>query len=201
MSAVRSTSSDGQQRLDRDARGRSRRLTRKVEPPSAVSSANARSRADSNRSSRRFSRHRRTTRSNTVGSAPLALLRPPGSSLRIAFMRLDRRFAFERPPARQHLVENRPEREDVRPCDRRERPLTCSGDMYPTVPSRVPAAVIAEAVSTADRAVSGSRTGRSFARPKSRIFTRPSSVTKTFSGFRSRWTIPLSWAAARPRAI
>lgn len=42
--------------------------------------------------------------------------------------------------------------------------------------------------------------GLSFARPKSRIFGRPSRVTKTFSGFRSRWTIPFSWAAERPSA-
>ena len=39
------------------------------------------------------------------------------------------------------------------------------------------------------------------ARPKSRIFTRPSDVTKRFSGFRSRWTIPFSCAAASPCAI
>ncbi len=32
----------------------------------------------------------------------------------------------------------------------------------------------------------------SLARPKSRIFTRPSFVTKRFSGFKSRWTIPFS---------
>ncbi len=38
----------------------------------------------------------------------------------------------------------------------------------------------------------------SFARPKSRILTRPSFVTKRFSGFKSRWTMPLSCAAARP---
>ena len=41
----------------------------------------------------------------------------------------------------------------------------------------------------------------SLARPKSRIFTRSSEVTNTFSGFRSRWTIPFSCAAASPRAI
>ncbi len=39
------------------------------------------------------------------------------------------------------------------------------------------------------------------ARPKSTIFTRPSAVTITFSGFRSRWTMPASCAAARPSAI
>ena len=41
----------------------------------------------------------------------------------------------------------------------------------------------------------------SFARPKSRILTRPSFVRKRFSGFRSRWTIPFSCAAASPCAI
>ena len=53
----------------------------------------------------------------------------------------------------------------------------------------------------ASSAVSASSSGRSavsLARPKSRILTRPSRVTKTFSGFRSRWTMPLSCAAARP---
>ena len=41
----------------------------------------------------------------------------------------------------------------------------------------------------------------SFARPKSRILTSPSFVTITFSGFRSRCTIPASCAFARPSAI
>src|SRR5262249_42287132 len=39
------------------------------------------------------------------------------------------------------------------------------------------------------------------ASPKSRILTRPSFVTMTFSGFRSRWTIPASCARASPSAI
>ena len=43
--------------------------------------------------------------------------------------------------------------------------------------------------------------GFSFARPKSRILTRPSRDTKTFSGFMSRCTMPLSCAVARPLAI
>ena len=38
----------------------------------------------------------------------------------------------------------------------------------------------------------------SFAMPKSRIFTCPLGVTKMFSGLRSRWTMPLSCAAASP---
>src|SRR6266542_5503185 len=47
-------------------------------------------------------------------------------------------------------------------------------------------------------AASSGRPEITFARPKSRILTRPSRVTKTFSGLRSRCTIPFSWAAARP---
>ena len=39
------------------------------------------------------------------------------------------------------------------------------------------------------------------ATPKSRILTCPSFVTKTFSGLMSRWTIPFSCAAARPRDL
>ena len=73
----------------------------------------------------------------------------------------------------------------------------CSGDMYCTVPSRTPAAV---------RAIPGSEVtletaGVSFARPKSRIFTRPSLVTMRFSGLRSRCTMPPAWALARASAI
>ena len=41
----------------------------------------------------------------------------------------------------------------------------------------------------------------SLANPKSRILTCPSWVMKRFSGFRSRWTIPLACAAAKPREI
>ena len=43
--------------------------------------------------------------------------------------------------------------------------------------------------------------GDALARPKSRILTTPSVVRITFSGFRSRWTMPLACAAARPSAI
>ncbi len=38
------------------------------------------------------------------------------------------------------------------------------------------------------------------ARPKSKTLTRPSPATITFAGFRSRWTMPLAWAAARASA-
>jgi hypothetical protein len=74
---------------------------------------------------------------------------------------------------------------------------TCSGDMYATVPITVPGLVAPGDALRPSSAPAGIR----FARPKSRIFTRPSAVTKTFSGLRSRWTIPFRWAAARPWAI
>src|SRR5271155_5272429 len=41
----------------------------------------------------------------------------------------------------------------------------------------------------------------SLARPKSKTLTRPSRVINTFSGFRSRCTIPFSCAAASPCAM
>ena len=46
-----------------------------------------------------------------------------------------------------------------------------------------------------------SRSTRSFASPKSRTLANPSRVTMTFSGLRSRWTMPAPWALARPSAI
>src|ERR1035441_8224906 len=39
------------------------------------------------------------------------------------------------------------------------------------------------------------------AKPKSRILTKPPRTRNTFSGLRSRCTIPMAWAAPRPRAI
>ena len=80
------------------------------------------------------------------------------------------------------------------------RELACSGDMYSTVPITVPGRV--EEVSTVPASsgclVSGPA---SFASPKSRIFTNPSRETIRFSGFKSRWTTPASWALASPSAI
>ena len=71
-------------------------------------------------------------------------------------------------------------------------PATCS----PRAEHDRPGSVGVDCVASLGPSSPSSRVPRSFARPKSRIFTRPSSVTKMFSGFRSRWTIPFSWAAA-----
>ena len=67
------------------------------------------------------------------------------------------------------------------------------------VPSAVPGSVMvmvrveASAPACADIA--------DLASPKSRIFTRPSRVTRMLAGFRSRCTIPAAWAAASPSAV
>ena len=113
--------------------------------------------------------------------------------------RLHGRGAAERAPARQHLVEDGAEGEDVGAMVHGLGPAparaTCSRPCPAPRPRR----------SRAPRSATGSASPLSacvsFARPKSRIFTWPSFVTNTFSGFRSRWTMPFSWAAASPRAI
>jgi hypothetical protein len=99
-----------------------------------------------------------------------------------------------------HLVEHRAEAEDVGPMIDRLRAHLLrrhvagraqhDADARLEVPRR---AIVAPAATG-----SGSR---SLARPKSRILMRPSRVMNRFSGLRSRWTTPLSWAAARPPAI
>jgi len=63
------------------------------------------------------------------------------------------------------------------------------------VPRTVPASV------TVGDSLSNSSSSLTVASPKSRILTLPSDVMKRFSGLRSRWTMPLEWAAARPSAV
>ena len=76
-------------------------------------------------------------------------------------------------------------------------PLTCSGDMYPTVPGTDPASVCKEATAVGAEVAPAEGEASERARPKSRIFTRPADVRKTLSGFRSRCTIPFACAAER----
>src|SRR6476646_10311656 len=64
------------------------------------------------------------------------------------------------------------------------RPCACSGDRYCAVPSTEPVWVISEAPA---RAI-----------PKSVTRARPSESTRTFCGFRSRWTMPCSCAYFTP---
>jgi hypothetical protein len=60
--------------------------------------------------------------------------------------------------------------------------------MYPTVPITTPGSDSATRVTVGSAPAAAARdTGRvSFASPKSTIFARPSDLTITFSGFRSR---------------
>ena len=114
--------------------------------------------------------------------------------------RLGPRRPLEGAPAREHLVDERAERELVGPevhrlaarllgrhvarrCRRRRRRAS---PRSPSGPARL-APLPFSRCST-------------FARPKSRILTKPSRVTITFSGFRSRWTMPASWAWASASA-
>ena len=83
-------------------------------------------------------------------------------------------------------------------------PSSCSGDMYGTVPTRLPSVVsgpscVGSALS-AEPDGGSLRTGRSLARPKSSSFV-PDFVIMTLPGFRSRWTMPWRWATLSASAI
>ena len=72
--------------------------------------------------------------------------------------------------------------------------------MYPTVPSTTPG-LVPVSVGSCEASSLPVPVAVSFASPKSRILTSPSFVIMTFSGFRSRCTIPASCAFASPSAI
>ena len=196
-------------------RSRSRRGRRVACGTCAARSAGGREPTDGDRSPRGRTSDRAPTGIARPGSSRGSAgrcARAPGGTAAVAAAsgrrllaqdrghRVGRRVAVERAPARQHLVEDRAEAEDVgarvhrlrraparATCSRRCR-APCRRSVRRSTRRRV-----------ARRRRSSARV--SFARPKSRIFTRPSCVTKMFSGFRSRWTMPLSCAAARPSAI
>ena len=82
-------------------------------------------------------------------------------------------------------------------------PRTCSGDMYPGVPSTEPVRVAAPPGVTVTSIIpwGPARTSSaSLAIPKSSSFTWPPATMNALSGFTSRWTTPRRCAAARPRA-
>ena len=106
----------------------------------AASSAKATSRADWNRSAGAFSRHRLTTRSSAGDTAASS---DSGSSRRMAVMvsaQVSRRNA-RRPESISKITAPR-----AKTSDRASAfsPCTCSGDMYPTVPSGLPGLVAGE---------------------------------------------------------
>ena len=69
------------------------------------------------------------------------------------------------------------------------------------VPMTVPGCVGRAFVMDSRPSPGSIRVSASLASPKSRILTRPSVVTKMFSGLRSRWRIPRSWASESPWPI
>ena len=78
------------------------------------------------------------------------------------------------------------------------RPSICSGAMYGKVPVMVPVVVIGSDTAAVGESFAGTSECR--ASPKSSNRT-PVSVSMTFPGLRSRWTIPARWAATRALAI
>ena len=92
-------------------------------------------------------------------------------------------LALERPASREHLVEDDAQRPDVR-----SRIGTVAADLLRRHVQRC-----AER-RTGAREIGGGPP--SFARPKSRIFTRPSLAIIRLAGLMSRCTIPDSWARA-----
>ncbi len=167
-------------------------------PLSSARRAKARSRADWNRCSRSFSRQRRTTVSTFGGIGTVAALSSAGWSRRIAasVSAAVSPLNARRPASISYSMHPRAKMSLRGSAD---SPRTCSGDMYPTVPSTVPGSVWTVTVVSPPRPSAITRA--EVARPKSRILICPSRVMKTLPGFRSRWTIPLAWADESPSAI
>ena len=113
---------------------------------------------------------------------------------------LGRARARERAAAREHLVEHGAQREDVGPVVCHLSLAPARGPGTPTVPIIAPGFVGRAAVGDAAELARPGEQGACRARPKSRIFTRPSLRRKRFSGLMSRCTRPFSCAAARPSA-
>ena len=113
-----------------------------------------------------------------------------GSSDEHLLDRLRRRLRPERRPAREQLVEDRPQGVDVR--GRPDRAASRPG------PARGPCSSASPAGPRSGSAPARSSSRR--ARPKSVILGVPSAVSRTLAGFRSRWTIPPRCAASTASA-
>jgi len=163
-----------------------------------ASRAKATSRADSKRSSGSFSRQRLTRRSRAGGRSSRISAIGAGSRLRMANM-VSRGVSHRKARLPVSISYRRQPREKMSLRPSTVSPLTCSGDMYPTVPMIFPATVC-EAVVMPLSTPSPEAAALRRAMPKSRILTRPVSVTKMFSGLMSRCTMRSPCAAARPRA-
>src|SRR5262245_8613762 len=137
-----------------------------VDPVESVSSANARSFADWNRSSGDFSRHRRTMRSRLGGIASRAVSSSGGSFVRIADM-LSAAVSPAKARAPLSISYSTAPNANMSARWSTARPRTCSGAMYPNVPRIMPALVVAPPA----RVTSALPVSTGFARPKSRILT------------------------------
>ena len=158
-------------------------------------SDSARSWAVSYRSSGRFSRQR-STMTSSAGGAPVGggpewlwiVVEDCGESVR-------RRRAGNRTPCREHLVEDAAERENVGAAvhvpaaDLLGRHVAQRAD----APSPDSVAARSGDVSVVAMPETGSSL-RARARSRGSSAARPD-VTSTFSGLRSRWTMPAAWAA------
>ena len=173
-----------------------------------ASRADTTSAAVANRSSGDFARHRRTICDSVGGICGFTSASGGGSCVRTASSVPSVLSALNGRAAGEHFVEHGAEREDIG--------ASIDGLAADLLRSHVPGSAGDErsqrlagtflrrrvAVSTPSRRerATGAGVSCSVARPKSRIFTRPSSARKMFSGFRSRWTMPRACAAPSPRA-
>ena len=155
--------------------------------------------ADAGRRAGDFSRQRATRSSSSRGTSGLVRDGGAGSSRRIAAIR-SKTLAPVNAGRPVSISESTQPSAKRSLCGPALSPRTCSGDMYPTVPSTVPGRVGSGVVGAEVGWFSEASSRTQRASPKSRILMRFSAVTKTFSGFRSRWTIPRECAAARPSA-
>ena len=104
--------------------------------PLSASSANARSRAERKRSSRRYFLEQRSTIRTSAGGVPAGS--GGASSCSTAESRRSIRPTFERAPAGDHFVEHHAGREQIG-CRCHHISAQLLGDMYATVPTAWPA--------------------------------------------------------------
>ena len=167
-------------------------------PVAAARSANARSRADWNRSPGFFR--------GSAGRCGRARAAAAADRRQVGRLLVQDRVivsagvsAAKRARAREHLVEHAAEREDVGamspPARRAPARATCSRPCR----ARCPASVVGAGVDRARRRPRGWRP--SLRQAEVEDLHAAVAVRKMFSGFRSRWTMPFSCAAARPAAI